>query len=136
MRLKVLAVALLATLLLFAACAQPEEEEKEVKEKVVEKEVPMNLPDTAEKIATGEVDVGDEYGMETGQRYHTIHTQELGLACTVCHLKDGYADDYLYQRKYKVPVRGAPGPVDRGACLGCHKQNGPAVTKLYGTAGE
>ncbi len=131
MKFKFLVFASLALLFLFAACAQ----KPEVEEKVIEKEVPMNLPDTAKKIAAGEIEVGEEFGMEIGQRYHTIHADTLGLACTTCHVKS-YADDYIYQRKYKVPVRGAPGPVDRGVCLGCHKENGPAATSLYGTASD
>lgn len=133
--MRVIIFAALAALLLFAACAQQPEVKEAAKEKVVEKEVPINLPDTAKKIASGEVDVGSEFGMEIGQRYHTIHVDTLGLACTTCHIS-GYADDYIYQRKYKVPVRGAPGVVDRGVCLGCHKENGPAVTALYGTASD
>jgi hypothetical protein len=136
MRIKfVMLSLLLVLLLLLSACAQKPEVREVVKEKVVEKEVPLNLPDTAERIAAGELDVGTEYGMELGQRYHTIHADTLGLACTTCHLKS-YADDYVYQRRYKVPVRGAPGPVDRGVCLGCHKENGPAATSLYGTASD
>ncbi len=73
-------------------------------------------------------------GLEIGQRYHNIHTMQVGLECSNCHISE-YAPDYVYQRKYKLPVRGAPGPVDRGICLGCHKENGPTSKKFYGTAG-
>jgi hypothetical protein len=97
--------------------------------------VPLNLAETAEKIVTGEIDVGKEFGMEIGKRYHTIHADILSLECTMCHISQ-YDPDYMYQRKYKLPMRGAPGPVDRGVCLGCHKENGPAKTKLYGMAGD
>jgi hypothetical protein len=101
----------------------------------VTKEVPMNLPVTAQAIQKGEIDVGEAFGMELGKRFHTIHPAKLGFQCETCHISS-YASDYIYQRKYKVPVRGAPGPVDRGACLACHKETGPAETKLYGTAGK
>lgn len=133
MRFKFAVLLAIAVLLLFAACAQKPEVKEVVKEKVVEKEVPMNLWDTAEKIRKGEIDVGKEYGMELGKRWHKIHADVLGLKCNYCHISS-YADDFIYQRKYKLPVRGAPGVVDRAICLGCHKQNGPA-RELYMNAG-
>ncbi len=133
MRFKFAVLLAIAALFLFAACTQKPEVEEVVKEKVVEKEVPMNLWDTAEKIRSGEIDVGKEYGMELGKRWHNIHAEVLGLKCSYCHISS-YADDFLYQRKYKLPVRGAPGVVDRAICTGCHKQGGPA-RELYMNAG-
>ncbi|WP_457556259.1 hypothetical protein [Candidatus Pyrohabitans sp.] len=131
MRFKFAALLAIAMLLLFAACAQKPETKEVVRE--VEKEVPVNLWETAEKIRSGEIDVGEEYGMELGKRWHNIHAEVLGLKCSYCHIS-GYADDFLYQRRYKLPVRDAPGVVDRAICLGCHKQNGPA-RELYMNAG-
>lgn len=66
-------------------------------------------------------------------RFHKIHAKVLGLDCTACHIPD-YAKDVLYERKYKKP-EGAPGVVDRGVCLGCHKEGGIA-TPWYGQASE
>jgi len=136
MKMKTMTMVLLALagLLLLAGCTA-QKGQVTAKGAAEVTQVPMNLKDTAEAIAAGEVDVGEEYGMEDGQRYHTIHQEVLGLKCSSCHV-DAYADDYVYQRRYKVPVRDAPGPVDRGLCLGCHKENGVAETKLYGTAGD
>jgi hypothetical protein len=93
----------------------------------------LNIPQTAKSIKAGKINVGKTTGMELAKRFHNIHNKTLGLECTSCHIS-GFAPDYLYQKKYKAPEGGAPGQVDRGICLGCHKENGPAATKLYGTA--
>ena len=135
---------LLALLLTFAACAPapkkptappPEKKPPAAPPKPEEKIKILSLAEIAEKIRKGEIDVGKEYGMELGKRYHNIHVNVLGLKCKTCHVAKKYAPDYIYQRKYKVPVRGAPGVVDRAVCLGCHKKGGIA-RELYGTAAE
>ncbi len=94
-----------------------------------------SLREIAEKIRNGEIDVGNDYTMSLNGRFHRIHNKVLGLDCSACHVSSSYAKDFLYQRKYKVPIRGAPGVVDRGVCLGCHKEGGIA-TPWYGTASE
>ncbi|MCI4453616.1 MAG: hypothetical protein JHC25_01555 [Thermodesulfobacterium sp.] len=91
----------------------------------------FNLPSTAKSIKAGKIKVGKVTGLEPGQRFHNIHNKVLGLDCNSCHISE-FAPDYLYQKKYKDV--GGMGHVDRGVCLGCHKANGPAVTKLYGVA--
>lgn len=91
----------------------------------------IDIPGTARAIKSGKINVGKTSGMEPGKRFHNIHNKVLGLQCQSCHIS-GFAPDYAYQRKYKDVV--GMGHVDRGVCLGCHKENGPAVTKLYGTA--
>lgn len=91
----------------------------------------LNLPQTAKSIKSGKINVGKTTGMELDKRFHNIHNKTLGLECPSCHIS-GFAPDYAYQKKYKNV--GGMGHVDRGICLGCHKENGPAVTKLYGTA--
>lgn len=89
-----------------------------------------NIEKTAKAIKKGSIKVGKVAGLEPGQRFHNIHNKVLGLKCSSCHVSS-LAPDYIYQRKYKdLPM----GQVDRGICLGCHKANGPAVTKLYETA--
>ena len=128
---KIIIYAVMAAVLLFTACTQQPQEQVQPQE--MKAGAFQNIHDTAKKISSGEIDVGNKPGMKLGERYHNIHADTLGLKCTTCHISE-YAPDYIYQRKYKVPVRGAPGVVDRGACLACHKQNGPAMTKLYGTA--
>jgi hypothetical protein len=84
----------------------------------------------AEDIKKGKIDVGGEYGMEIGQRYHKIHSEILGIDCEKCHIEK-YEENYLYQRKYKLPEGDAPGVVKREVCIKCHKLKGPASLKLY-----
>ena len=85
----------------------------------------------AKDIKEGKINPGGEYGMEMDQRWHNIHSEILEIECEKCHIEK-YPNDYLYQRRYKVPVRDAPGVVKREICLECHGVKGPAVTKLYG----
>ncbi len=139
MRMKLLALMLLAIALIIAGCAKPEEKPQSTpKPEVTPTVQPVteyaSLKDLAEKIRNGEIDVGNDYSMTLNGRFHKIHVNVLGMSCTTCHISY-YAKDYLYERKYKVPVRGAPGVVDRGVCLGCHKEGGIA-TPWYGTASE
>jgi len=91
----------------------------------------LDISKTAKSIKAGKINVGKIPNMEPDKRFHNIHNKILGLECTSCHISD-LAPDYAYQKKYKEI--GGMGHVDRGICLGCHKENGPAVTKLYGTA--
>lgn len=114
MRIKIAIAVILVTGLVFAGYA-----------------LALNIPQTAKSIKAGKINVGKVTGMELGKRFHNIHNKILGLECTSCHIS-GFAPDYAYQQKYKDV--GGMGHVDRGICLGCHKENGPAVTKLYGTA--
>jgi hypothetical protein len=82
----------------------------------------FSLADLAEQIRTGEIDVGDEFGMGPEQRYHLIHAGTLDMSCSQCHVED--APYELAQ-----PLSEDVDSVDRRVCLGCHL-NGPA-TKLY-----
>jgi hypothetical protein len=82
----------------------------------------MTLSALAEAIRSGEVDVGDEFGVAMGQRFHTIHAETVGMACNQCHVQDA-------PEEVAPAAEGAPGVVDRRVCVGCHL-NGPA-TPLY-----
>jgi len=84
-----------------------------------------SLKELAEKIRSGEIDVGNDYSMSLNGRFHTIHAKVLGMQCTSCHISS-FSEDVLYRRKYEKPA-GAPGVVDRGVCLGCHKEGGIAT---------
>lgn len=84
----------------------------------------------AREIKEGKIDAGKETGMEPGERWHNIHSEILKIECSYCH-KEKYPENYLYQRKYKVPEREAPGVVMRELCIECHSEKGPAITKLY-----
>jgi|Deesub1362A_J573_1020465.scaffolds.fasta_scaffold00006_328 hypothetical protein len=89
------------------------------------------VKEIAKDIKQGKIDVGEEYGMEPGKRWHKIHSEILEIDCDDCHIEK-YDDNYIYQRKNKVPVRGAPGVVKSELCLECHRKGGPAKTELYG----
>ncbi len=138
-----LAVIFVAVILL-SACAQPQPPKQKVSPTLTPAHIETpavtskkyaSLRDIAEKIRNGEIDVGNDYTMSLNGRFHRIHNKVLGLDCSTCHVGSSYAKDFLYQRKYKVPSRGAPGVVDRGVCLGCHKKGGIA-TPWYGAAYE
>ncbi len=138
---KLLIILALITVIFIAGCVQPENPEGSAESKVVSTPTPVQITErtdireTAEKIRNGEIYVGDDYTLTFYGRFHTIHNKVLGLDCYTCHVSSKYADDFLYQRKYKAPASGSPGVVDRGVCLGCHKAGGPAF-ELYGTADE
>jgi hypothetical protein len=80
------------------------------------------LNDLAEGIRSGYIDVGEEFGMEMGKRFHIIHAETVGMSCGQCHVLD--APDEV-----ATAPEGSPGVVDRRVCTGCHL-NGPA-TLLY-----
>lgn len=134
-----------ALLLGVGSCGQPEPDviEKPVtvvvpkKETViVTKEVtpsappgaaPMTFRALAEAIQKGEIDVGDEFGLAVGKRWHEIHPVVVGLLCITCHAPEFTPRELIFSDRDVSPQ--APGPVDRRACLGCHGA-GPA-TNLY-----
>jgi hypothetical protein len=91
------------------------------------------LDDTAEKIRSGEIDVGKRHTMEFTGRFHTIHAKALGIGCVACHATLAYSDDHLFLRAAEFPQRGHPGAVPRADCIGCHQQQGTA-TPWYGGA--
>jgi hypothetical protein len=78
----------------------------------------MTLPNLAEAIRSGEVDVGDEYGMGLDQRYHKIHSDVLGIECLNCHASELTRGDAVFFDQDTSPM--SSGLVDRGSCRGCH----------------
>lgn len=50
------------------------------------------------------------------ERFHTIHTRTLNLDCSFCH---GQA-----RLTYNDPLAQVFEPVDKRACLSCHKEGG------------
>lgn len=90
------------------------------------------LDDTAEKIRSGEIDVGKNKTMDFKGRFHTIHAKALGMGCVACHATPAYAPDHLFLRAAEFPQRGHPGAVPRADCIGCHQEKGSA-TPWYGT---
>ncbi len=68
-----------------------------------------------------EIEVGDEYGMASDQRFHRIH-EVIGLECAQCHVKTAPREVALPSNSDSQEA----GPVDRTTCLGCHS-TGPAA---------
>ncbi len=81
-----------------------------------------------------EVDVGDvgkEYGLVPGQRYHKIHNVALGLECEAHHIGKLDTAQTVFSSQDVSP--NAPGAVDRKDCLDCHSGSGPGKD-LYNSA--
>jgi hypothetical protein len=89
------------------------------------------LDDTAERIRSGEIDVGKNATMDFSGRFHTIHAKALGMGCVACHATTAYSPDHLFLRAAEFPQRGHPGAVPRADCIGCHSEKGSA-TPWYG----
>lgn len=96
-------------------------EEEVVKEvevevtRVVKEESPvrLSLSTLAQQIRAGEIDVGEEYGMAPDQRFHQIHATAIEMECAQCHVEEAPLE-------VAATSVGAPGPVDRRVCVGCH----------------
>lgn len=108
----------------------PKEVVKEVPKEVV-KEIPMTLPALAQKIRSGEIDVGEEHGLAPDQRYHKIHTTVLGLECASCHAREFTRREVIFFHQDVSPS--APGPVDRRSCLGCHQAGAASLLYTFGS---
>lgn len=61
-------------------------------------------------------------GMKFGERYHDIHTNKLELKCEFCHVK--------MAETYYDPLVQVSNPVDKRACLSCHKEG--SAQPFYG----
>ena len=85
--------------------------------------------EVAQKVKSGEIDVGTEHGMALNDRYHKIHATELGMECADCHLSKPDTEQTVFSAQDVSPL--SPGPADRQVCLQCH-QDGEA-SDLYGS---
>ena len=96
---------------------------------------PPGLATTADKIRSGEIDVGDDYSMNTDTgRFHTIHADKVLMDCTNCHIGETYRPDYLSISRHKPYPIEAKGQYERSVCLGCHQEGGAATTFYKGSA--
>lgn len=85
----------------------------------------------AEKIRSGEIDVGKEYSVrEKTGRFHIIHADKLMMDCANCHYGTEYRADFLIIGKQKPYPPRAKGQYERSACVGCH-QTGGIATQWY-----
>ncbi len=107
-------------------------------EKADEEEPTIAIPipeekvkELAQKIKSGEIDVGTEDGLGLDQRYHKIHATVLELECVTCHTGEPDTTLTVFSAQDVSPQ--APGPVDRGGCLSCHRAAGLA-SEVYGSS--
>jgi hypothetical protein len=101
---------------------------------ITQSDTHKELARIAEKIRSGEIDVGKDYSIKvkTG-RFHIIHADKLMLDCTTCHRGENYRKDYLLIGKNKPYPPDAKGRYQRSACLGCHQKGGIA-TRWYNSS--
>jgi len=96
---------------------------------------PEGLATTADKIRSGEIDVGSEYSMsEESGRFHTIHADKVLMDCSNCHIGEEYSQDYMGISKHKPYPAEAKGQYERSVCLGCHQEGGAGTTFYRGAA--
>ena len=96
---------------------------------------PPGLATTADKIRSGEIDVGDDYSMNTDTgRFHVIHSDKVLMDCTHCHIGERYSPDYMSISRDKPYPVGAKGQYERSVCLGCHQEGGAGTTFYQGSA--
>ncbi len=103
--------------------------EQEVVEEVAVTPVPLGemapgpaLSALARGIRSGEIDIGQDYGMAEEQRFHQIHAELIDMKCPQCHVDEAPLE-------LSQPFSDEADPVDRRVCFGCHL-TGPAA-KLY-----
>ncbi|MGR9100007.1 MAG: hypothetical protein ACU826_05515 [Gammaproteobacteria bacterium] len=115
--------------------AMAEESQTPIDTRTPEELKTLNLARIAEKIRSGEIDVGKEYSTnyQTG-RFHIIHADKLLLDCENCHFGSEYKADYLLMGKAKPMPEKMPGRLQRSVCLGCHREGGMAIRLYDGSA--
>ena len=144
--LKILPFMMVAGLLLLAGCGVTQSEydvvaaerdtaksENETLQEEIERlegQPVVSLPDIAERIRNGTIDVGSSEGLAFSERFHKIHYTVLGLGCTSCHTLGMTTQHEVFEAQ-DVSLA-APAPVDRSGCLACHSVGGPATT-WYGS---
>ena len=89
----------------------------------------VSLPDIAERIRSGIIDVGTGEGLAFSERFHKIHYTVIGLGCTSCHTEMTSQQEVFRAQDVSLA---APAPADRSGCLACHSVGGPATT-FYGS---
>ena len=144
--LKILPFMMVAGLLLLAGCGVTQSEydvvaaerdtaksENETLQEEIERlegQPVVSLPDIAERIRNGTIDVGSSEGLAFSERFHKIHYTVLGLGCTSCHASGMTTQQEVFSAQDVLVA--APAPVDRSGCVACHGVGGPATT-LYGS---
>ncbi|HEY0846188.1 MAG TPA: hypothetical protein VGE12_12540 [Noviherbaspirillum sp.] len=97
-------------------------------------EKPVGAGILADQIRQGDVDVGKDYTMALGGRFHRIHTKYMALKCATCHEGVKFPENIQFLRREEFPLAAYPGAVDRGTCMGCHRGEGSLATRIYGVS--
>ena len=96
---------------------------------------PDGLATTADKIRSGEIEVGSDYSMsEESGRFHTIHADKVLMDCSNCHIGETYSADYMSISRHKPYPAEAKGQYERSVCQGCHQEGGAGTTFYRGAA--
>jgi hypothetical protein len=85
---------------------------------------PPDLRAYAKSVRDGKAGVGKELSMDHKKgRFHKIHAIVTKKdECGTCHVDEEYVPtDFLLVRKDDPLPEKAPGVVDRGSCLACHR---------------
>jgi len=129
---------MLATFMLVAIVAGPlmaQEPAKPPAQKATAKaEKPVGAGILADQIRHGDLDVGKDYSLAVGSRYHRIHTKFMAIQCVTCHEGVKFPENVQFLRRGEFPLVAYPGAVDRANCMGCHRGEGSLATRFYGTA--
>jgi len=96
-------------------------------------EKPVGAGILADQIRHGELDVGKDYSLAVGSRFHRIHTKFIAIQCVTCHEDVKFPENVQFLRRGEFPLVAYPGAVDRGICMGCHRGEGSLATRFYGT---
>lgn len=92
---------------------------------------PLGAGILSDLIREGDMDLGKDYGIQVGGRFHRVHAKVMAMECASCHAGFSFPKDLQYLRREEFPIASYPGAVDRGVCLGCHRGSGALATPFY-----
>jgi hypothetical protein len=97
---------------------------------------PLGVGILADLIREGDIDVGKDFTVRVGGRFHRVHAKLMAIECGSCHAGVSFPEDLQYLRREEFPIAAYPGAVDRGICLGCHRGVGAVATPFYTQPGS
>lgn len=97
---------------------------------------PLGVGILADLIREGDIDIGKDYTVKVGGRFHHVHAKLMAIECGSCHAGVSFPKDLQYLRREEFPIAAYPGAVDRGICLGCHRGVAGVATPFYTQPGN